>query len=132
MTGLARSRAYRPKPSILWWVGKRSYMLFILRELSSVFVAWFVVFTLAFVWSVGLGEEQYERFLDVAANPFVAALNVVSLAFLLLHTVTWFDLTPKAMPIRVRGRHVPPVAIVAAQWVSFAAVSALVVWLVVG
>jgi fumarate reductase subunit C len=118
--------------SVFWWVHKRSYLLFVLRELSSVFVAWFVFITLLFAWSVFRGEEQYERFLSIAANPFVVAVNVVALAFLLLHTVTWFNLTPQAMPVRVRGRRLPPVAIVAAQWAGFLVVSAFVVWLVVG
>lgn len=125
------SGAYRQKPSIWWWMSKRSYQLFILRELSAVAVAWFVVVTLAFAWSVGSGAEQYQRFLDVAANPFVVAVDVVALAFLLLHTVTWFNLTPKAMPVRVRGHRAPPAAIVASQWVGFAVVAALAVWLVV-
>ncbi|TDD70292.1 fumarate reductase subunit C [Jiangella aurantiaca] len=125
-------RTYRPRPSIWWWVRKRSYLLFVLRELSSVFVAWFVALTLALVWSVERGAEQYERLLDVLSNPFAVALNVVALAFLLLHTITWFNLTPKAMPIRLFGARVPPVAIVAAQWAAFAAVSAFVIWLVVG
>jgi fumarate reductase subunit C len=133
VTGPApRPRAYRRRPSIWWWVRKRSYLLFVLRELSSVFVAWFVALTLALVWSVGRGAEQYERFLDVASNPFAVALNVVALAFLLLHTITWFNLTPKAMPIRLFGARVPPAAIVTAQWAGFAAVSAFVIWLVVG
>lgn len=128
MTG---TRAYRRQPSLWWWVGKRSYALFILRELSAVAVAWFVAVTLAFAWSVGAGEEQYRRFLHLAAHPVLVAVDVVALLFLLLHTATWFDLTPKAMPVRVRGHRTPPAAIVAAQWAGFAAVSVLVVWLVV-
>lgn len=119
-------RTYRAKPSVWWWTTKRSYTLFALRELSSVFVAWVVVFTLLFVWSVSRGEQEYERFLDVASNPFMVALNVITLAFVLLHTVTWFNLTPKAMPIKA-----PAAAIVASQWVGFVVVSAFVVWLVV-
>ena len=35
------------------------------------------------------------------------ALNVVALVFVLLHTVTWFGLTPQAMAVRVMGRKVP-------------------------
>jgi fumarate reductase subunit C len=132
-------RAYRPPVSLLWWVRKRSYVLFVLRELSSLFVAWFVGVTLAFAWSVGRGPEQYERFLDFAANPIIVAINVVALAFLLLHTLTWFNLTPQAMPLRfpkamlgrLGGRRVPAKAVVAAQWAGFVAVSAFVVWLVV-
>lgn len=131
--------AYRPRVSLLWWVRKPAYLLFVLRELSSVFVAWFVVVTLFFAWSVGRGEEQYERFLDLAANPLVVAINVVALAFVLLHTVTWFNLTPQAMPLRVPkavpggygGRRVPGVVIVAAQWAGFVVVSAIILWLVV-
>lgn len=132
MTG-ARTppRVYRSQPSLWWWVGKQSYLLFVLRELSCVFVAWFVALTVALAWSVARGAAQYERFLEIAANPVVVAVNLVALAFLLLHTVTWFNLTPKAMPIRVRGTRVPPVAIVAAQWAGFAAVSAFVLWLAV-
>jgi fumarate reductase subunit C len=123
--------AYRPKTSIWWWARKRSYTLFILRELSSVFVGWFVLFTLLMAWSAGHSQERYERFLDIAAHPLVVALNVLALAFLMLHTVTWFNLTPKAMPIKVRGARVPPVNVVAAQWLGFVIVSAFVVWLVV-
>jgi fumarate reductase subunit C len=131
--------AYRPRVSLLWWVHKPAYLLFVLRELSSVFVAWFVVVTLFFAWSVGQGEEQYGRFLELAANPLVVVVNLAALAFLLLHTVTWFKLTPQAMPLRVPkampggygGRRVPAVAVVAAQWAGFVVVSALVVWLVV-
>jgi len=131
--------AYRPRVSLLWWVRKPAYLLFVLRELSSLFVAWFVVVTLFFTWSVGRGEEQYERFLDLAANPLIVVVNLVALAFLLLHTVTWFNLTPQAMPLRIpravpgglRGRSVPAVAVVAAQWAGFVFVSAFIIWLVV-
>lgn len=137
---LARPRTYRRPVSVFWWARKRSYLLFVLRELSSVFVAWFVVLTLLFAWSVARGGEQYQRFLDIAANPLILAVNVVALAFLLLHTVTWFNLTPQAMPLRLPkgmpgdlgGRRVPSAAIVAAQWAGFVLVSAFVVWLVVG
>lgn len=124
---MTAAKSYRTRPSVWWWTTRRSYTLFALRELSSLFVAWVVVLTLLFVWSVSHGEERYERFLDVASNPFVVVLNVIALALLLLHTVTWFNLTPKAMPIKA-----PAIVIVASQWVGFAVVSAFGVWLVVG
>ena len=72
----------------------------------------------------------YDDFLDWAASPFVVGLNVVAAVFLVLHVVTWFSLTPQAMAVRVRGRPVPPVAIIGAQYAGLAVVSAFVVWLV--
>src|SRR6266571_6775155 len=51
-------RWYRPRMSVFWWVGRRSYLLFVLRELSSVFVAWSVVFLLLLVHAVGQGGDR--------------------------------------------------------------------------
>ena len=53
-----------------------------------------MVFLLLLIRALALGEAQYRDFLDWAASPWVVALNVVTLAFLVLHSVTWFNLTP--------------------------------------
>ena len=122
-------RFHRRMP-VLWWVRKRSYFLFVMRELSSLFVAWLVLYLLLFVRSVGRGEAAYDDFLDWAGSPWVVALNVIAVGFLVLHTVTWFSLTPQAMAVRVRGRPVPPVLVIASQYVGLAVVSVFVYWLV--
>ena len=54
-------RPYRRRVPILWWVRRRSYLLFVAREVSSVFVAWFVVFLLLLVRAVLAGEERNSR-----------------------------------------------------------------------
>ena len=41
------------------------------------------------------------------------ALNVVALAFVLLHAITWFNLAPQAIVVRMGGRRVPPPAVAA-------------------
>lgn len=128
-TGLEQ-RAYNRPMSTWWWLQKRSYFVFVMRELSSVFVAWFVVFLLMMVYAVGQGADEYTDFLDWATTPWVVVLNVVALLFVVLHTVTWFNLTPQAMAVRVGGKRVPAWQIIASQYVGLAAVSALVFWLV--
>lgn len=131
-TPTTKAPLYRPPVSRLWWLHRRSYLLFVLREFSSVFVAWFVVFLLLFLRAVGQDEAAYERFLDWAANPFVVALNVIALGFVLLHALTWFNLAPQAMVVRARGRRVPPTMIATSQYVAWAVVSAVLIWLLVG
>jgi len=121
---------WRRPISTWWWLRKRTYFVFVMRELSSIFIAWFVVFLLVLVSAVAKGASAYDDFLDWAASPWVVALNLVGLAFVLLHTVTWFALTPRAMVARVRGRLVKPIEILVGQYVGLAAVSAFVVWLV--
>jgi fumarate reductase subunit C len=148
---------YRQPVSRLWWLKKRTYFLFVMRELSSLFVAWFAVFLMVLVLAIGRGEAAYQRFLDWAASPVVVVVNVVALAFSGLHTVTWFALTPQAMVVRFRGRQVramkevrvagqwvpaatvvrvggrlPAGAVIASQYVGLVVVSAFIAWLVLG
>jgi fumarate reductase subunit C len=121
-------RWYRSRKSTYWWLERRAYVVFILRELSSVFVGWFVVFLLLLVRAVGRGGPEYRDFLAWSASTPVLLANLACLFFVVFHAVTWFNLAPQAMPIRVAGRRVPGVAIAVANYVAWAGVSALVVW----
>ncbi len=121
---------YRPAVPVLWWTRKLSYFVFVMRELSSLFIAWLVLYLLLLVRAVGRGEAAYADFLDWATSPWLVVLNVVAIAFLVLHTITWFSLTPQAMVLDVGGRRVPPAAIIGAQYVGLGIVSAFVYWLV--
>ncbi|WP_040700794.1 fumarate reductase [Nocardia vinacea] len=123
-------RLYRKPVSAFWWLRRRSYLIFVLRELSSVFVAWFVVFLLLLVHAVSSGSEEYQRFLSWSASGWVVALNTIALLFVLLHTVTWFDLTPKAMVVRVRNRPVAPVVIVGLHYLLWGLLTAIVLLVV--
>jgi fumarate reductase subunit C len=135
-----RVRLYRQPVSRLWWLRRPSYLLFILRELSSLFVAWFVAYLLVLVAAVGAGESSYQRFLDWSENPFLIALNVVALAFVVLHAVTFFQAAPQTTVVRLRGRmvpaalrgqRVPAVALAGPIFAAWVVVSAFVIWLVV-
>jgi fumarate reductase subunit C len=121
---------YRRPVSTWWWTKKRTYFVFVMRELSSLFIAWFVVFLLLLLRAVTDGPAAYDDFLDWAAHPVVLAINIVASVFLVLHVVTWFSLTPQAMAVHVRGRPVPSLAIIGAQYAGLAVVSAFVIWLV--
>ena len=63
-------------------------------------------------------------------RPAVLLLNAVSLFFVVFHAVTWFNLAPKAMVMRWRGRRVPGAWVAASNYGAWALVSALVAWLV--
>ena len=123
-------RAYSQPIDRYWWAKRRSYLLFMLREISCIFVAWFVVYLLLLVHATSAGRDSYMRFLGWSANPLVVAVNVVALFFLLLHAVTWFSLAPRAMVFHVRGRRVPARAVLAGHYAAWLVVSAVVAWVV--
>ena len=39
---------YHPPVSLLWWTRKRTYFVFVMRELSSIFIAWLILYLLLF------------------------------------------------------------------------------------
>ena len=125
-----RPRWYRPRMSTWWWLRSGHYLAFILRELSSVFVAWSVVYLLLLVRAVSQGEASYQQFVSWSRSPGILVLNVVSLIFVVYHAVTWFNLAPQAMVVHLRGRRVPGAWIAASNYGAWALVSALVAWLV--
>jgi fumarate reductase subunit C len=123
-------RAYRQPISRYWWAKRRSYLLFMLREISCVFVAWSVVYLLLLVYATSTGRDLYARFLDWSANPLVVLVNVVACIFLVLHAVTWLNLAPRAIVPHVRGRRVPARAVLAGHYGAWIVVSAVVAWVV--
>jgi fumarate reductase subunit C len=125
-------RWHRPRMSTYWWLHRRSYLAFILRELSSVAVAWFVVYLLLLVRAVGRGDAHYREFLSWSAGPGILSVNLVSLAFVAFHAVTWFNLAPQAMVVHLRGKRVPGSRIAATNYAAWALVSAVVAWIVLG
>ena len=122
-------KSYRTRISTYWWLGRWPYLKFILRELSSVFVAWFVILTLLQIGALSRGPVDYAQFQEWLQNPIVIVLNVVSFLFVVFHAVTWFNLAPKAMAIRAGGRRVPAALIAGPNYVAWLVISAAVAWL---
>jgi fumarate reductase subunit C len=125
-------RWLRRKLSTYWWLEKRAYVAFILREGSCVFVAWFVVYLLLLVGAVAGGAGRYAWFLQWSAAPWVLTLNVVSLLFIVYHAITFFVAAPQALVVHIGRRRAPGSLILAGHYVAWAAASAFVSWLLLG
>ncbi len=123
-------RWYRRRVSTYWWLWQPQYLKFILRELTSVAVAWSVVVVLLQVHALGKGEAAYAGFQQWLRHPLVMLGNAVAMVFVLFHSVTWFNLAPKAMPVRLGGRRIPDALLALPNYVAWAAVSGLVAWMV--
>jgi fumarate reductase subunit C len=123
-------RWYRPRVSVYWWLGQWRYMKFILRELSSVFVAVVVAMILLQLRALRSGPEAYARLQHWLQIPVVIALSVITLFFVVFHAITWFNLTPRAMVIRWRGKRLPDFLLTAPNYAAWIVVSGAVAWLV--
>jgi fumarate reductase subunit C len=125
-------RWYRQRVSTYWWLWSWPYTKFVLREISSISVALFVVITLFQIRALRQGPAAYAHFEARLSSPIVVLLNLVVFAFVLLHTITWFNLAPKAMVVRVGGKQVPGFLIAASNYGAWVVASAIVAWFLVG
>ena len=109
-----------------WWNRSWAYRLVLLRELSSVFVAAYIVLLLVLVSQVRDGAGAFNDHLDLLKNPVFWILHAVILGFAQLHTSTWFRLTPKALGSKVAGKPVPPQLMVFGMYALWAGASIVV------
>ena len=123
---LYHPRWYRRRVSVWWWLQKRSYTGFVLRELSSVFVAFFAVVYLWQLRALAQGPDAYAQFLARLKTPLFLTLDTVAFLFVLFHAITWFNLTPKAMVVRARGKRVPDRVIIGSNYAAWLVVSVAV------
>jgi len=126
---LNHPRWYRKRVSTYWWLQRWEYLRFVLREITSVFIAWFVVLTLVQIYSASKGPNAYGDFLEFLKNPMVVALNIISFFFVVYHSITWFNLSARAMSIRVGGKKVPGFMISGPNFVAWFVISAVIAWL---
>jgi len=125
---LNHPRWYRKRVSTYWWLQRWEYLRFVLREISSVFVAYFVVLMIAQIYAVSRGPQAYAVYRELLKNPLVIALNIVSFFFVVFHSITWFNLSARAMVVRVGGKRVPGFMISGPNFAAWLVISAVIAW----
>jgi fumarate reductase subunit C len=132
---IARSgprHAYRRRVSTWWWLERWPYFAFVMREMTSVFVAWSVLWLLLLLRAAGEGEVRYRAFFAWSASPLILVLNGVTVVLLVYHTITWFNLVPQVMVVRLRQGRLPGAVLAGSHYLAWAAVTVGLAWLLVG
>lgn len=130
-----RYERYRPKRhdpgmSIFWWIRKWPYVRFISRELTSILVAVYAILLIVQLSALSRGEQAWQALLDWFATPYSIGLHVVILLCVLFHSITWFNLAPTAMVVKIGKKRIPGTAIVAMNYLMWIFLSGAVAWIV--
>jgi len=123
---LYHPRWYRRRVSVWWWLQNRTYAGFVLRELTSVFVAFFALIYLWQLRALAQGPEAYAQFLARLITPPFLALHALTFVAVVFHSITWFNLAPRAMVVRVGGKRVPDWTIVGLNYGAWILVSVII------
>ena len=106
-----------------WWLGASLYRRYMLRELTSVFLGAYAFTLILGLWRLSLGAEAFGDWLAAMQSPVGLIYNLLILSAAVYHSCTWFNLTPKAMVLRIRGRKLPDLAIISFHYGAWLIVS---------
>jgi fumarate reductase subunit C len=112
-----------------WWLRQRSYTIYMIRELTCIFIGAYTTVIVVSLMRLSQGRSEYDAFLNSLHSPFWITFHLVAILFALFHTVTWFGVAPKAMPLQIGERKVPDAAIIMAHYAGWIVVSAAVLFL---
>lgn len=125
-----RVRPYIRSIPKTWWLRQRSYLLFMIREFTSVFIGGYCVFVLIFMYKLDQGPEVYGGIIDCLSSPLSIVLHIVALIFAIYHSLTWFNLTPQVLVLRIGEEKIPTFLISGAGIVAWLLLSAVAAWIV--
>ena len=120
------AKLYHRKMPATWWLTKQSYFLFMLRELSSVFIALFLVVYLCQLYQLSQGPEAYSAFAQKLASPGWVLFHLVALLFALYHSITWFQSSAVVLTLRIGERLISRPIVTALHVGAWVMVSVLV------
>jgi fumarate reductase subunit C len=123
------SKCYHRPQRWYWFVQKRTYLLFMVRELTAVPIGAYLIFLLILLARLGAGEEAFVVWIKFLSSPMAKVLHSVALIAALWHSITWFNLTPKAMPIFLGEKRVAdPLVAFALGYLPWIIVTCLILW----
>jgi fumarate reductase subunit C len=117
-----------------WWRRDPFFVRYMVREITAVAVAVYAALLLAGLLCLTRGEAAWDAWVQVLRSPLSQMLHFVLLIAMIYHTLSWFEIMPKTMPMMFAGgRRVNPqiitraglVAAVLASAALFAAVRSL-------
>ena len=120
---------YQTPMGPLWFLGREGYRRFMAREMTAFALAVFLVYLLYWLRAIGDGYTAYVQMIQLTMNPLLVTALGLAFGAMLYHSITWFNLTPKIMPMYVAEEKVPDLwaAIIMGYLPCFAA-TAVILW----
>ncbi len=106
-----------------WWLADSRYLRYMARELTSLFIGAYVGVLVIGLARLAEGRAAYETYLEVLQGAVSVGFHVLAFLFALYHSATWFNVTPKAMPLELGGQRVPGGIIIGAHYAGWVVVS---------
>ena len=111
-----------------WYLKHPRYMRYMSREVTCIFIGAFALLLLRAVERLSQGQAAYESFLAGLKGPMSAFGLLIILAFAVHNATSWFNVTPKAMPVQIGENFLDGKYIVGAHYAVWAIASLVILF----
>lgn len=111
-----------------WYLKHPRYMRYMSREVTCIFIGAFALLLLRAVERLSQGQAAYESFLAGLKGPMSAFGLLIILAFAVHNATSWFNVTPKAMPVQIGEDFLDGKYIVGAHYAVWAIASLVILF----
>lgn len=125
---MSRNPYVREVSKTRWYFRHPRYLRYMSREITCVFIGGFALLLLCALERLSEGRAAYESFVAALTGPWSALALVVVLVFALHNTTSWFNVTPKAMPVQIGESFLPGKVIVVAHYAAWLVASLLILY----
>ena len=120
---MSRKPYVREIPKSSWFFRQPRYMRYMAREITCIFIGAYTLMLLVGVMRLSQGQAEYEAFLAALRSPGSIVFHLLVLAFSVYHTATWFNVTPKALPVQIGEEFLPGGVITGVHYLGWAVLS---------
>jgi fumarate reductase subunit C len=120
---MSRNPYVREVPRTTWYMRNNRYIRYMLREVSCVFIGLYAASLTVGLVRLAQGDNEWTHYLNGISSPTGILFSLLAFGFACYHSITWFNVTPKAMRIPRSDDFVPGSAIVSAHYIIWAVVS---------
>ena len=125
---MSRKPFVRPVSRTGWYFKHPRYLRYMSREVTCIFIGAFALLLLRAVERLSQGQAAYESFLAGLKGPMSALGLLIILAFAVHNATSWFNVTPKAMPVQIGEDFLDGKYIVGAHYAVWAIASLVILF----
>ena len=123
---MSRQPYVRPMSSE-WIFRHPRYVRYMVREFSCLFIGGWTALMVYGLKQLSEGPAAWAAFLSLLKSPAGVVFQLLTLAFATYHSITWFKLTPKALPLQFGEEFVPDWVIAGAHFAAWGLVSVVII-----
>lgn len=124
---MSRKPYVREFPRTTWYLKKNRDRLHMAQEITSIFIAIYAFILLLGLGALATGPQAWQGFLEALGSPLSLLFHWIVFVVALFHSISWFNVTHKAMPIQRGEDFLPGGVIVASHYVVWILFSLIVI-----